>query len=306
MLAMQPNTTIAKKDSQLLPLLEKVKDALKAGRGLIAAIDMEFNGKTAATLQLSINSLNLHVLFDPERLGPVASKAFKDAVLLHPRVLKVLHGSESLDVPYLRRRFLSGDPRDSRDSHAFLDTFADTRFLCAYLQQADPTFGKCNLYDGMHQLGVLTRPEYETLLKVEKRLGPMWMKKTSIDHMSADFVTYAMNDVYHLTEFYLVLCKRLKGDAELVIDATRFVFKQKLLAIGPVAIKDIARGTEADASMSVVLQRIANIDYFKATMRALLVVAARHPGDLERLRAANMIPPALFKHLQAGHRVQHR
>jgi 3'-5' exonuclease len=122
---------------------------------------------------------------------------FERAVLTNPKVLKILHGAESLDLPALRK-IISSDLEFKR----FLSQMADTRFLCEahhiLLAKKGTSLRKCSIYDALRDTDVISKEEYQKLSSIKINYRKPW----KIKKLSQKQITYAVADVLFLHNLY--------------------------------------------------------------------------------------------------------
>ena len=102
----------------------------------IIGIDLEFNkvsrvDRDVALIQLNleIESVNEGIIFvlDPRILNDSQIKILV-TLLSNTEIIKVLHGGESLDIPYLFNQVL----KTKQNIDGFCTNFYDTKYLCNY------------------------------------------------------------------------------------------------------------------------------------------------------------------------------
>jgi hypothetical protein len=131
---------------------------------------------------------------------------FERDILTNPKVLKILHGSESLDLPALRK-IMSSDSEFKK----LLSQMADTRFLCEahhiLLEKRGTRLKKCSIYDALKDTDVISNEEYQKLSSIKINYHKRW----KIKKLSQKQITYAVADVLFLHNLYLSY-QELLGD----------------------------------------------------------------------------------------------
>jgi len=188
-------------------------------------IDFEFNGKEVGLMQLYITKINSIFLLNPEFLKPENKSILVDKVFLSPNK-KILHGSESNDIPYIINRLLKRDPNKIQ---LFINNFYDTRFICSYL-----SFPRCNLYQAMINCGIINTDRLEYLKNIEEKLGKIWKIKWNPKTINSNEKLYALYDVIYLSRLFrkqIKLCKEKNLKINRLIFALRLVilYRQNLL-----------------------------------------------------------------------------
>ena len=114
-------------------------------------IDFEFNTKVVALMQINFEqsrkdlfNYSLIFLFHPDQLDTNWRKFFIKNILCRNNVYKILHGSDSLDIPYVYNNLLSSDTELIIKFNRY---FIDTKYLCEYnFYRKNQDLGKCKIY----------------------------------------------------------------------------------------------------------------------------------------------------------------
>jgi hypothetical protein len=112
-------------------------------------------------------------------------------------MIKILHGAESLDIPYLFNQLLI--TKDNIDN--FCSNFYDTKFLCDYnnlIKYND--IQKCGIYHLLVNNNIISKKQYEKLEKIEEKTGPIYMIHIDIYKLSIGVLQYSLYDVLYLPE----------------------------------------------------------------------------------------------------------
>ena len=166
-------------------------------------IDYEFNKVSKTDREVALMQINLEndsdngyifVLYPPE-LSKENNQILLD-LLTNNKILKILHGSESLDIPYLFNQLLI--TKENIDN--FCHGFYDTKYLCDYLHLESGEKGKCSIYNLLVDNKVITEKKIIELEKIEQRTGPIYLVEIKIHNMSDDILKYAFYDVIFLPE----------------------------------------------------------------------------------------------------------
>ena len=89
--------------------------------------------------------------------------------LFTSKIIKIFHGGESLDFPYLINVI-----KDPEKIYKFLRYSFDTKFLCEYYKSFKNEKQKCNIYDAMLYFNVMTKEKYDELEVINIKNGPIW------------------------------------------------------------------------------------------------------------------------------------
>jgi hypothetical protein len=165
----------------------------------IIGIDFEFNRikdkRQVALCQINFeNNNNSDVfLFYP----PNIDKNIFRKLLTADNIIKILHGSESLDLPYLYSNILN-----ETDIENFCKNLFDTRYMCEYYNSINNIDGKCKIYDLLLSLKVITKNKYDELMKNDKLIGNIWEVMIDVRNLSKEVAKYSAYDVIYLPDLY--------------------------------------------------------------------------------------------------------
>ena len=166
-------------------------------------IDFEFNKVSKTDRDVALMQINLEndsnngyifALYPPE-LSKEDNKILID-LLTNTRIIKILHGSESLDIPYLFNQLLI----TSENINNFCIGFNDTKYLCDYLHLEKGLKGKCSIYNLLADNKVITQNKVIELEKIEEITGPIYLVKIDVHNMSEYILKYSLYDVIYLPE----------------------------------------------------------------------------------------------------------
>ena len=166
-------------------------------------IDFEFNKFSKTDRDVALMQINLEndsnngyifALYPPE-LSKEDNKILID-LLTNTRIIKILHGSESLDIPYLFNQLLI----TSENINNFCIGFNDTKYLCDYLHLEKGLKGKCSIYNLLADNKVITQNKVIELEKIEEITGPIYLVEIDVHNMSEYILKYSLYDVIYLPE----------------------------------------------------------------------------------------------------------
>lgn len=166
-------------------------------------IDFEFNKVSKTDREVALMQMNLEnnsndgyifVLYPPE-LSKENNQILIN-LLTNTKIIKILHGSESLDIPYLFNQLLI--TKENIDK--FCIGFNDTKYLCDYLQLETGIKGKCSIYNLLADNKVITEKKIVELGKIEEKTGPIYLVEIDIHKMSNEIFKYSFYDVIFLPE----------------------------------------------------------------------------------------------------------
>lgn len=92
-------------------------------------------------------------------------------------IKKVLHGAESLDIPYLFKNiFTTHKLRTS-----FCNNLFDTRYLCEYYHLENNINNKCKIYS---ILKVINDTQLNMLIKNDEKMGPIYLIDIDVNKLN--------------------------------------------------------------------------------------------------------------------------
>ena len=188
-------------------------------------IDFEFNKKELGLMQLYITYINKIYLFNPEFFSTNNKLIMIQKIFLSQNK-KILHGSESNDIPYIFNTLLQRDPDKIC---LFINNYYDTRFICSYLG-----FVKCNLYSALISCKIINEEKLKYLESIEHKMGDIWKIRWNPLTLSNYEKIYAFNDVLFLSKLFRKqknLCKIAKLKLRRLAYALRIVilYRQNML-----------------------------------------------------------------------------
>jgi hypothetical protein len=172
---------------------------------LIIGIDFEFKNKNIALMQINLECNELEpyifVIYPPELNKKEKNILIK--LLTLPKIIKILHGGESLDIPYLINTFFKSD---KKLVNKFLTNLIDTKFLCEYYHFENRINKKCNIYDLLNEFKIINHEKINFLEKIENKIGPIYLANFDINNLNKNLIFYAIYDVVYLPELYKKMC----------------------------------------------------------------------------------------------------
>lgn len=129
---------------------------------------------------------------------PNINKNIFEKLLISDNIIKILHGGESLDMPYLFDNIINKTNRNK-----FLMNLHDTKYLCEYYNAEHNIIdGKCRIYDLLLQRKVITKSKYNELMNNDKKMGNIWEININVKNMSDELILYCVGDVLYLPDLY--------------------------------------------------------------------------------------------------------
>ena len=171
----------------------------------IIGIDFEFNRvnnkREIALCQINMeiygNNTAIIFLFYPPDIVQY-SDIFK-RLLISTNIIKILHGGESLDVPYLFTEVLV----NTSDRQLFCKNLFDTRYMCEYYNTSNNLVNnKCKIYDLLLQMNVININKYNELEENDRKMGNIWEINIKINKLSKSVIIYSLYDVLYLPALF--------------------------------------------------------------------------------------------------------
>ena len=180
-------------------------------RHFYIGIDFEYTNKKIQLAQLNFEHRealqSFIMIVSPNELEKYMFETFVDLIICNKYIKKILHGSDSLDIPYMYEHMLEGDPTKIIK---FTRTLIDTRFLCEFykLNMNVPSDNKCRIYDDnkdsstIYYFGVVSEQQQAELTQMLDEMPPVHDIVWNIHKMEKSKVYYALRDVIYLKYFY--------------------------------------------------------------------------------------------------------
>jgi len=164
-------------------------------------IDFEFNkiskgDRDVALMQLNIENDSdigyIFVLYPPD----LEDQEIIIKLLTNKYIYKILHGSESLDIPYLFNQLLI----KTENINNFCKNFYDTKYLCEYYNIENEIIEKCSIYELLLNKQIINENKLKELNKMNEIIGPLYFININIYKLSDNIFKYSLYDVIYLPE----------------------------------------------------------------------------------------------------------
>lgn len=216
-------------------------------------IDFEFNSKKIALMQINFEGVKQknkeHVdsiiyIIHPPQFDTDTLDFFTQRILENKKIVRILHGSDSLDIPYLYYDFLGNNKKSIVN---FTKKLVDTRYQCEYFNIDNKLENqKCKIYIALKNFGVITEKQYDYLLKNEKEMGPIYDIFIDVNKLSKPLLLYTLYDVIYLKHMYQKFVD-IKSKREIyktiIPEITQLVFLEKRGITG--VISDVIKITNS-------------------------------------------------------------
>lgn len=199
-------------------------------------IDFEFNSRKIALMQLNFEDTfvkyrdmnNYIFVIYPPQYDKDSLKFFKKNILCNHNITKILHGSDSLDIPYMYYDLFENN---KNDIIKFTKNVVDTKYLCeCYNKEHNLTNNKCKIYEALKNMKVISVDKLNDLLKNEEEMGHIYEITIDINNLSKSLVFYSIYDVLFLKYLYgsyITTKTNNKYYTTIIPEITRLVFLEK-------------------------------------------------------------------------------
>lgn len=169
-------------------------------------IDYEFKQRKIALMQINFERIPSKTketfsfiwLVNPDTFDNISKDILIRYLMRNKKIFKILHGSDSLDTPYMYDELFMGDYDTIRD---FASRHIDTRFLCEYYKITNNEEKKCAIYDALLFFNTINEKKYKFLNETHDEMGPVQYISWEIDKLSSFHLKYALYDVLYLKHF---------------------------------------------------------------------------------------------------------
>lgn len=185
------------------------------------AIDFEFNRGKIALMQMNFTATEKHLwIIDPKSYNRDKINIIKQKLLLNNKIYKVLHGADSLDLPYM---FADIFYTNQKEILQFMKKFIDTRYLCEYVRGSKEEIGKCSIYDAMLYFNTITKQKYDGLQKINSDMGPIHKIMWDVKKLNGANMQYAFYDVIYLLDFLKDIYKKILNDTPRLVRSYYYI-----------------------------------------------------------------------------------
>jgi len=158
-------------------------------------IDFEFDSRNSG---LKIPTI-CQIIFDDDTdtnpiymFNPIDYTDILTKLFTVPYITKILHGCESLDIPWIFQQLLKTKDKINN----FCSNFYDTKILCDYQNIIKGTKERCSIYYLLVNNKIISNDKLKELEKIE----PNYRKPMIIDKLSEKEIIYCLYDVIYLPD----------------------------------------------------------------------------------------------------------
>jgi hypothetical protein len=186
-------------------------------------VDFEYTNKKIQLAQLNfehdISDKSMILIVSPNELEQNMTDNFINLIICNKYIKKILHGSDSLDIPYMYKYMLEDD---SDKIIKFTRSLIDTRFLCEYykLTRDQVSDNRCSIYDedpsrsAVYFFNVVSEEQQKNLTELLQSMPAPHDIQWNIHKMPQSQIIYAACDVIFLKYFYYRIIHMATEDEE--------------------------------------------------------------------------------------------
>ena len=210
-----------------------IKFFLKKTTKRIIAMDFEFNKVAKNNRDVALMQINMEdetdtgmiLILHPPSLNNQALPILIE-LLTAPNIIKVLHGGESLDIPYLFGQLL----KDKKTIDKFCNNLYDTKYLCDYMNIITNDIDKitsCSIYNLLETNKIITKNKVEELNSMADKVDISNVNDIDIKKLDFDVMRYALYDVLFLPELIKLFLKKDSIYTKVIPEITNLINKHK-------------------------------------------------------------------------------
>lgn len=150
-------------------------------------------------------------ILNPIKLSKDHKKLFIKYILCS-KVVKIFHGSDSLDYPHIYKDILK---QNKRKFIKFVNNSVDTRFLCEFSKRImvrsgvlDVSSKKCSIYNALLDHDTISIDMFNKLEKISSKIN--YNKPWIIEDLKEHQIIYSAHDVIHLYDLLEMITQRIK------------------------------------------------------------------------------------------------
>ena len=117
--------------------------------------------------ELEENNNSFIFIIYPPNLNNKCLSFFKNNIMCNKKIYKILHGSDSLDIPYTYNDFFNNDKDQIL---LFTKSLIDTKFLCEFHHIDNKIEQKCKIKELLLEHEVINENQFN-LVKNEEKMG---------------------------------------------------------------------------------------------------------------------------------------
>ena len=200
---------------------------------LYLPMDCEFNtnknSSAARSFEIALMQLNFEndkenfiYIFYPPKLDNDTNLFLKHNIFNNKYIKIILHGGDSLDIPYLFYTFFKNN---KEEIIKFANNLIDTKYLCEYYHNDKEIDAKCKIKDILLELNIINQKKMDYLVENEIKMGNISEINIDINNISDELLKYSLYDVIYLKYLFLKF-KKIDNYiyGELIPEMTSYVY----------------------------------------------------------------------------------
>lgn len=216
-------------------MVDIIKTFLKKTTKRFIAMDFEFNKVTKNNRDVALMQINMEdetdtgmilILHPPSLNNQTMALPILIELLTDPNIIKVLHGGESLDIPYLFGQLL----KDKKIIEKFCNNLYDTKYLCDYMNIITNDIDKpasCSIYYLLETNKIITKNKVEELNRMADKVDISNVNDIDIKNLDFNVMRYALYDVLFLPELIKLFLKKDSIYTKVIPEITNLINKHK-------------------------------------------------------------------------------
>jgi hypothetical protein len=197
----------------------------------IIGLDFEFKKISKDTKEIAITQINLEnnlndayiFIFYPPNLNNKCMNRFIK-LLCNKKIIKVIHGGESLDIPYIFDNLLK---KNINKISNLIYNLYDTKFLCEYYHIDNKIINKCSIYNLLEEMKIIDKKNIDNLNKLENDIGEIHLVEFDINNLSDKLINYALYDVIYLPTLIKQFINKSSVYKYIIRDLTGIIYYYK-------------------------------------------------------------------------------
>jgi hypothetical protein len=193
-------------------------------------MDFEYNRVRKTERDIALFQINLEndsnegviFVFYPPELNKQEMDVLIE-LITNEHMIKIIHGGESLDIPYLFDQVL----KDKKLIYSFCKNLFDTKYLCEYGHIEKNFKGKCSIYYLLEEYKIITHQKLIDLESIEEKTGPIYMIHINIHKINFDVFRYSLYDVLFLPDLIKKFMSKSTMYTKLIPEISHIVFQYK-------------------------------------------------------------------------------
>ena len=193
-------------------------------------MDFEFNRVRKTEKDIALFQINLEndsnegmiFVFYPPELSNSEMSILID-LLTNEHIIKIIHGGESLDIPYLFDQVF----KDTKIINSFCKNLFDTKYLCEYGHIETNFKGKCSIYYLLEEYKIITHEKLLDLESIEDKTGPIYLIQIDIHNLNFDIFRYSLYDVLFLPDLIKKFMNKSSIYTKTIPEISHIIFQYK-------------------------------------------------------------------------------